>query len=368
MSDDDDDGHGDRGCHEQPPDDGAHDVLRDPVCGMKVTQGTTHRHEHAGETYRFCSVRCLEKFSRDPARYLDRGGEAPEAPAGAVFTCPMHPEVEQIGPGDCPICGMALEPRTVTAAGEDEDNPELRDMTRRFWFAAVLSAPLVVIVMLDMLPSRPISSLLSGRTRAFVELALATPVCLWSAWPFYLRAVRNLLMEEAKKEADAQERFSGLRGPAASRTKEQALSEPLSGDSAESGDDDGGAGLAHTRTDRPDMIRTRTDELEGEPEEIRLARRKLSLKLQLVVKLGRVKTRFNDIAFMVVYLAYPSVSSKCFEILRPCLEFEDVQRLAADLSVSCADSDYKLFLYFAWVAVFALPFGIPAFLFYKFNT
>lgn len=192
MSDDDDDGHGDRGCHEQPPDDGAHDVLRDPVCGMKVTQGTTHRHEHAGETYRFCSVRCLEKFSRDPARYLDRGGEAPEAPAGAVFTCPMHPEVEQIGPGDCPICGMALEPRTVTAAGEDEDNPELRDMTRRFWFAAVLSAPLVVIVMLDMLPSRPISSLLSGRTRAFVELALATPVCLWSAWPFYLRAVRSL--------------------------------------------------------------------------------------------------------------------------------------------------------------------------------
>ena len=194
---------------------------------------------------------------------------------------------------------------------------------------------------------------------------LFLPICGLVIYLFYLRAVRNLLMEEAKKEADAQERFSGLRGPAASRTKEQALSEPLSGDSAESGDDDGGAGLAHTRTDRPDIIRTRTDELEGEPEEIRLARRKLSLKLQLVVKLGRVKTRFNDIAFMVVYLAYPSVSSKCFEILRPCLEFEDVQRLAADLSVSCADSDYKLFQYFAWVAVFALPFGIPAFLFYK---
>ena len=124
--------------------------------------------------------------------------------------------------------------------------------------------------------------------------------------------------------------------------------------------------MAHTQTDRPDIIRTRTDELDGESEEARLARRKLSLKLQLVVKLGRVKTRFNDIAFMVVYLAYPSVSSKCFEILRPCLVFEgNVERLAADLSVSCADSDYTLFQYFAWVAVFALPFGIPAFLFYK---
>jgi Cu+-exporting ATPase len=176
--------------HEHGGRDGA--ALRDPVCGMKVTEDSKHRHEHDGETYFFCSGRCREKFATDPDRYLNLDDhEADEAPAGTVFTCPMHPEVEQIGPGDCPICGMALEPRTVTL-DEEEDNPELRDMTRRFWFAAALSLPLVAIVMIDMLPSRPISSVLPGRTRAFIELALATPVCLWSAWPFYVRAVRSV--------------------------------------------------------------------------------------------------------------------------------------------------------------------------------
>jgi len=110
--------------------------------------------------------------------------------AGTIYTCPMHPEVEQIGPGNCPICGMALEPRTVTI--EEEDSSELRDMSRRFWFAAALTIPLVAIVMLDMLPSRPISSVLPGRARALVELALATPVCLWAAWPFYVRAIQSV--------------------------------------------------------------------------------------------------------------------------------------------------------------------------------
>jgi Cu+-exporting ATPase len=202
--------HGD--CHHDQArggDDGG--VLRDPVCGMKVTADSQHRYEHDGETYRFCSGRCREKFVADPAHYLNPDDhDANEAPAGTVFTCPMHPDVEQVGPGDCPkcgmalepkgvpalatktewtcpmhpeivrdepgdcpICGMALEPRTVTL-DEEEDNPELRDMTRRFWFAAALSLPLVAIVMIDMLPSRPISSMLPGRTRAFIELALAT--------------------------------------------------------------------------------------------------------------------------------------------------------------------------------------------------
>ena len=217
-------------CHHDPThgdDDGA--VLRDPVCGMEVTEDSEHRHEHGGETYRFCSGRCREKFAAAPARYLDPGDHAvEEVPAGTEWTCPMHPEVERSGPGDCPqcgmalepkgvpalatktewtcpmhpeivrdapgdcpICGMALEPRTVTI-DEGEDNPELRDMTRRFWFAAALSLPLVAIVMIDMLPSRPISSVLPGRARAFIELVLATPVCLWSAWPFYVRAVRSV--------------------------------------------------------------------------------------------------------------------------------------------------------------------------------
>ena len=114
----------------------------------------------------------------------------PVPPASTEWTCPMHPEIVRDTPGDCPICGMALEPRNV--ATDEEDNPELRDMTRRFWFAAALSLPLLVIVMGDMLPSRPFSAMLPGRTRTFVELGLATPVCLWSAWPFYLRAVKSV--------------------------------------------------------------------------------------------------------------------------------------------------------------------------------
>ncbi len=202
---------------------------RDPVCGMTVREDSPRRHEHEGRVYRFCSDRCRERFAAEPARYLDADADArqPDVPAGTVFTCPMHPEVEQLGPGDCPSCGMALEPKGVPAPStrtewtcpmhpevardepgdcpqcgmaleptivtvDEEDNPELRDMTRRLWFAAALSLPLVTIVMLDMLPGAPISSALPGRARVFLELALATPVCLWSAWPFYLRAVRSV--------------------------------------------------------------------------------------------------------------------------------------------------------------------------------
>ncbi len=223
----DDHRHEDHGAGHGQGGDGA--VLRDPVCGMTVAADSEHRHDHAGQTYRFCSDRCRQKFAADPDRFIVEDGRTDDVPpAGTVYTCPMHPEVEQNGPGDCPkcgmaleprgvpplasrtewtcpmhpeivrsepgdcpICGMALEPRTVTLA-EEEENPELRDMTRRFWFAAALSVPLVAIVMLDMLPSRPVSSVLPGRTRSFVELALATPVCLWSAWPFYVRAVRSV--------------------------------------------------------------------------------------------------------------------------------------------------------------------------------
>ncbi len=172
---------------------GHHDGVdtTDPVCGMRVSLHGPHRHDHHGEIYRFCSIRCREKFIADPDRYLDlKEKPAEPALAGTIYTCPMHPEVEQVGPGDCPKCGMALEPRTVAA--EEDDNPELRDMTRRFWFATALSIPLFTIAMVDMLPGRPVSSLLPGRLRAFLELALATPVCLWSAWPFYVRAVRSV--------------------------------------------------------------------------------------------------------------------------------------------------------------------------------
>jgi Cu+-exporting ATPase len=108
------------------------------------------------------------------------------------WTCPMHPEIVRDAPGTCPICGMALEPRTVSATS-DEANPELRDMTRRFWFAGALSAPLVLIAMGDVLPGRPFASWFSMGSRPFVELALATPVCIWAAWPFYVRAVQSVI-------------------------------------------------------------------------------------------------------------------------------------------------------------------------------
>ena len=199
----------------------------DPVCGMDVGQDSANSHQHEGVTYRFCSARCRERFEAAPDRYLSPGArDEVEVAADAVFTCPMHPEVEQVGPGDCPscgmaleprdlplqvtrtewtcpmhpevirdepgdcpVCGMALEPRTIEV---EEENPELEDMSRRFWFAAVLSAPLVAIVMLDMLPGRPVSAVLPGRAKTILELALATPVCLWSAWPFYVRAVASV--------------------------------------------------------------------------------------------------------------------------------------------------------------------------------
>ena len=163
----------------------------DPVCGMKVKPTSQHSYTHADTEYLFCNPRCLEKFRADPARYLGAAEVAPTATAkGVEYTCPMHPEVRQIGPGTCPICGMALEPRTAVA-GED-DNPELADMSRRFWFATALALPLLLLTMGDMLPGAPISQLLSARVRIWLELALATPVCLWSAWPFYVRAVQSV--------------------------------------------------------------------------------------------------------------------------------------------------------------------------------
>lgn len=113
---------------------------------------------------------------------------APE-PLRTEWACPMHPEIVRDAPGSCPICGMALEPRTATA---DEENPELRDMSRRFWFASALTAPLVLLAMGDVLIGGLVSRLLSMRTRTLAELALATPICVWAAWPFYVRAVQSV--------------------------------------------------------------------------------------------------------------------------------------------------------------------------------
>ncbi|MFA9410995.1 MAG: copper-translocating P-type ATPase [Deltaproteobacteria bacterium] len=115
----------------------------------------------------------------------------PQLDTRIEWTCPMHPEIVRFEPGSCPICGMALEPREV-ALGDDTPNPELTDMTRRFWLAAAFTIPLFVVAMGDLLPGEPISRMLSPRARTWLELALATPVCLWSAWPFYVRFVQSL--------------------------------------------------------------------------------------------------------------------------------------------------------------------------------
>ncbi|MGQ0723542.1 MAG: heavy metal translocating P-type ATPase [Candidatus Eiseniibacteriota bacterium] len=167
----------------------------DPVCGMTVTSEAAPSHVHAGTTYRFCCEACRERFAKDPAKYLAAAGALPagttpggrDEPAvpGAVYTCPMHPEVRQVGPGSCPKCGMALEPMEITA--EPVDDPELADMGRRFVVCAVLTAPLVVVAM-------GLGHSADGALR-WLELALATPVVLWGGLPFFQRAWTSVLRQ-----------------------------------------------------------------------------------------------------------------------------------------------------------------------------
>ncbi|MGO9647684.1 MAG: heavy metal translocating P-type ATPase [Terriglobales bacterium] len=167
---------------------------KDPVCGMTVDPATAkHRRQHGGQIYSFCCQGCAEKFQADPQKYLAPRAVpamiqiAPAKPQGLAgeYTCPMHPEIVRPGPGSCPICGMALEPRTVTA--QEEENPELRDMSRRFWVSVVLTVPLLAIAMADMLPSMPVQHALPGGWLPWIELLLASPVVLWGGWPFFQR-------------------------------------------------------------------------------------------------------------------------------------------------------------------------------------
>jgi Cu+-exporting ATPase len=218
---------------------------RDPVCGMNVNPATAkHIHDHGGKNFYFCCAPCVEKFEADPAKYLAAPARSglltlgaakpaisepikppqigntsyvcpmcpevrepkpgacpscgmalePEFPTASVrteYTCPMHPEIVRPGPGSCPICGMALEPRTVTAAAEE--NPELRDMTRRFWISLALTAPLMAIAMGAMLWEMTLHRLLPGAALPWLELALATPVVLWGGWPFFQRFWTSLV-------------------------------------------------------------------------------------------------------------------------------------------------------------------------------
>jgi Cu+-exporting ATPase len=161
----------------------------DPVCGMKVNPLTSPHHAaHDARDFHFCSAGCRAKFVADPARYLEPRAPETPAPAGTIYTCPMHPEIRQEGPGSCPICGMALEPEIITA--ESGPNPELVDMTRRFWIALVLAAPVFVLEMgghvgLDMMVPMGTSN--------WIQFALATPVVLWAGAPFFQRGWASLL-------------------------------------------------------------------------------------------------------------------------------------------------------------------------------
>lgn len=212
--------------------------IKDPVCGMEVDPATTkYELDHLGKSYCFCSAHCLEKFRADPDKYSKpaEGAETavqitpvplkkvsdkastyvcpmcpevreekpgpcptcgmalePELPYRATrteYTCPMHPQIVCDGPGSCPICGMALEPRTVTA--QAEENPELRDMTRRFWVSAALTAPLLAIAMADMFPTMRMDR--AGSWLPWLELILASPVVLWGGWPFFQRGWASIV-------------------------------------------------------------------------------------------------------------------------------------------------------------------------------
>ena len=202
--------------------------LRDPVCGMAVSTDSVYCLVHAGTTHHFCGAPCLAKFNDAPARYVCDGG--PEGSSGdavaAIYTCPMHPGVRQPGPGECPKCGMALEPETpvlptkiqytcpmhpeivrdtqaecpicgmalepITVTLEEEDNPELVGMTRRCWVSALLTVPLVVVAMGEVV-GLSFDSVGSARTLVWLQLGLATPVVLWGGWPFFSRAWQSLV-------------------------------------------------------------------------------------------------------------------------------------------------------------------------------
>ncbi|MDP3217275.1 MAG: heavy metal translocating P-type ATPase [Deltaproteobacteria bacterium] len=176
----------------------ADETVKDPVCGMDVSPPTAKaHHDWGGRTWHFCSERCAGKFRADPARYAEPA-VAPSEPtakpssAALEYTCPMHPEIVRPGPGSCPICGMALEPRTPLAAVEGAD-PELVAMQRRLWGSAALTVPLFALAMGGMIPGDPIGHVVPAHLHNGVELALATPVVLWGAWPFFVRAWRSLV-------------------------------------------------------------------------------------------------------------------------------------------------------------------------------
>ena len=164
----------------------------DPVCGMRVSPETAAgEYQHKGEKYYFCSNGCLSKFRAEPEKFLSKSDAAAASkseirdPQSAIeYTCPMHPEIVQLGPGTCPICGMALEPKEITL--DEKPDPEFIDMKRRFWISAVLTLPVLILAMAEMLPG--FQTVIPPQASIWVQFILATPVVLWGGWPFFERA------------------------------------------------------------------------------------------------------------------------------------------------------------------------------------
>jgi P-type Cu+ transporter len=160
----------------------------DPVCGMSIApEDAAGTADYKGVRYYFCNPSCRHKFDADPEKYVSdrRQRSMSGAPGSVEYTCPMHPDIVRNEPGSCPICGMALEPREVTG---EEVNPELVDMTHRFWTSVGLTSPILMFMVSDLLPQRPLTHLLGMIVSRWVQLALATPVVLWCGWPFFERA------------------------------------------------------------------------------------------------------------------------------------------------------------------------------------
>jgi Cu+-exporting ATPase len=168
-------------------------TAKDPVCAMAVRLGAGKpSREHSGETYHFCSQKCHDKFAANPEHFLSGGHKQESLPKGTKYTCPMHPEIVRDGPGDCPICGMALEPMGIPAADEGP-NPELVDFKRRFLAGAVLTVPLLVLTMGPFVGLGFVRDIFGERATLWIELILGTPVILWAGWPFFVRGVKSVI-------------------------------------------------------------------------------------------------------------------------------------------------------------------------------
>src|SRR5690554_6838845 len=170
--------------HHTPPSTGLE--LTDPVCGMRVTADSTHHVEHAGKTHYFCSTKCMDRFEHDPEKFLSPASEPPpEAAKGTIYTCPMHPEIRQDHAGICPKCGMALEPLMPSL---EDDNPELDDFSRRFWWTLPFTVIVTVLAMFG-----PQFGWFEMRIQTWIELVLSTPVVLWAGLPFFVRGWQSVV-------------------------------------------------------------------------------------------------------------------------------------------------------------------------------